>query len=58
MTRLQMVIEKNNLPLSIDQYQYYQEVEETGNTALENALQKMEPYKAKKIQFPIITTDS
>jgi len=58
LTRLQMVIEKNNLPLSISMYQDYQEVEETGETPLENALQKIEPYKNIKRDFPIIATDS
>jgi leucyl-tRNA synthetase len=57
-SRLQMVIEKNNLSFSISEYKDYKEVEETGITPLENTLQKLEPYKNTKRDFPIIATDS
>lgn len=57
-TRLQMVIEKNNLGLSIADFDDFEAVEENWKTELENALQKLEPYTGKNFDFPIIATDS
>lgn len=57
LARLQKVFSRIDKNISIELVPEYVDVHETGTTPLENALQKLEPYKIRQRQFPIIAND-
>lgn len=57
LARLQKIFSRIDKNISIELVPEYVDVHETGVTPLENALQKLEPYKTRQRQFPIIAND-